>query len=114
MLRGSRGIGHHCLNVRAHDRPDPRLARVTPELIRLAPAAAEAFAQSLHRYVETDLGPVTEAVDDCPRRIRDGNVDILDAVTLDPFRQRRPRKAHEPDRWIIDLGAPGGTVDLHP
>ncbi len=82
MLRGSHGIGHHCFGVRAHDRPDPRLARVTPELIRLASAAADPLAQSLHRYIETDLGPVAEAVDDCPRRIRDGDVDILDAMTL--------------------------------
>src|SRR3546814_6116780 len=89
MLRGSRGIGHHCFDVGAHDRPDPRLARVTPELIRLASAAAEALAQSLHRYIETDLGPVAKAVDDCSRRISDGNIDTLDAVTLHPFGQDR-------------------------
>ena len=85
-----------------------------PELIRCASAAAEAFAQPLHRYVETDLGPVAEAVDDCPCRIRDGNLDTLDAVTLHTFDQRRSRKAHEPDWWIIDLGTPRGTVDRHP
>src|SRR6266702_8873444 len=110
MLRGSRGIRHHRFDVRAHGRPDPRLARVTPELVRLAPAAAEALAQPLHCNVEAYLGAVAEAVDDCPRGICNGNVDILDAVTLDPFSQRRPSEAHEPNRRVVDLGAPGSTV----
>ncbi|MGZ2375945.1 hypothetical protein ACVI3U_003911 [Sinorhizobium medicae] len=34
-----------------------------PQLIRLATATAEAFAQPLHRDVEADLGPVAKAID---------------------------------------------------
>lgn len=51
---------------------------------------AEAFAQPLHRDVKADFGPVAKTIDDRPRRIRDGNVNILDAVTLDAFGQCRP------------------------
>lgn len=91
-----------------------RLARVTPELIRLASATAETLAQPLHRDVEANLGPVAKTIDNCLRRIRDGNVDILDAVTLNSFGQSRSCEPHESHSGIIDLGPPGDTVDRHP
>lgn len=92
MLSGSRAIGRHCFDVGTYDRPDPRLARVTPELIRLASATAETLAQPLPRDVEANLGPVAKTIDNCLRRIRDGNVDILDAVTLNSFGQNRSNR----------------------
>ena len=35
-------------------------------------------------------------------------------MTLDPFSQRRPSEAHEPNARIVDLGPPGSALDRHP
>src|SRR5260221_13067524 len=111
MLRGSRGIRHHRFDVGAHHRPDPRLARIAPELIGRAAATAQAFAQPLHRHVESSLPAIAETVDDRSAWIGDGDIDAVDAMTCDALGQKPPAEAHEPNARIVDLRPPGGALD---
>lgn len=114
MLRVSRAMRYHRLDVGAHDRPDSRLLRVKPKLIGRTFAMPDAFAQSLHRGVEADLVAVAETVHDGSRRVGDWDFAGLNRIPFDSLGHGPAAKPHETNGRVADRWPPRAAFDGHP
>ena len=70
MLRSSRDIRYHRLDVGLHDCPDPCLLPILPEFIGRTLVPPDTFAQSFHCDIQADLVAISEAVYDSSCWIR--------------------------------------------
>lgn len=103
------------LQVRLHHSSNSAYFSSLPQFIHCGLASPIAIAQCLKRHIKPNLVPIFEAVGNCFCRIENPDGDAFHFLGCHSVVQRRPRKARDSERWIIDSRPAGllGDGDPH-